>query len=35
MITLKMVGVNVVKSKVEQEETNYMLNEFINISVVK
>ena len=35
MITFKMVGVNVVKSKVEQEETNYMLNEFINISVVK
>jgi hypothetical protein len=35
MITLKMVGVNIVKSKVEEEETNYMLNEFINISVVK
>ena len=35
MITLKTVGVNIVKSKVEQQETSYDLNEFINISVVK
>ncbi|MDA7778068.1 hypothetical protein N9H57_01680 [Flavobacteriaceae bacterium] len=35
MITVKTVGVNVVKSKVEEEETTYTLNEYINISVVK
>ena len=35
MITVKTVGVNVIKSKVEEEETTYTLNEYINISVVK
>lgn len=35
MITLKTVGVNIVKSKVQEEETTYKLNEYINISVVK
>ncbi|MDG2108488.1 MAG: hypothetical protein P8J71_00910 [Flavobacteriaceae bacterium] len=35
MITLKTVGVNIVKSKVQEEETTYKLNEYINISVIK
>ena len=35
MITLKTVGVNIVKSKVEEEEITYKLNEYINISVIK
>jgi hypothetical protein len=35
MITVKTVGVNIVKSKVEQEETTYTINEYINISVVE
>jgi len=35
IITVKTVGVNVIKSKVEEEETTYTLNEYINISVVK
>lgn len=35
MITLKTVGVNIVKSKVEEEETTYKLNEYINISVIR
>ena len=35
MITVQTVGVNVIKSKVEEEETTYTLNEYINISVVK
>jgi hypothetical protein len=35
MITLKTVGVNIVKSKVQEEETTYKLNEYINISVIR
>jgi hypothetical protein len=35
MVTVKTVGVNIVKSKVEVEETTYTLNEYFNISVLK
>ena len=35
MITLKTVGVNIVKSKIQKEETTYKLNEYINISVIR
>ena len=35
MITVKTVGVNIVISKVEEQETTYTLNEYINISVVE
>ena len=35
MIILKTVGVNIVKSKIQKEETTYKLNEYINISVIR
>ena len=35
MVTVKMVGVNIVKSRVEVEETTYRLSEYFNISVLK
>jgi len=35
LVTVKMVGVNIVKSRVEVEETTYRLSEYFNISVLK
>ena len=35
LITLKAVAVNIQKSKIQEEQISYKLNEYINISLLK